>query len=545
MSFIPERDTETQPLSQRGEERGGDASKPIAEDDEESYGIKDFTIKEDELTSGQQIAIHAPLVAEFVGCMVQALAWNCAELGKGSSKVGEWKPLVVGLMLMVSTYSFAAVSGAHLNPAVSITVGLSNMGDWNRLAKYILCQILGCATGVLLSCMTYQKTAVEAIGPRNGFSSGSAFISEFLYTAMVCLVYLNVMLSRGNNSVKAGNQFYGLAIGFAVAAGCWAVEDISGAIFNPAMAIAIDIQNVKKGVGYGLEYSFAQVLGAFFAATVYRIMRPNEAVADHEEYLASQQSKHDGIAYPKLVAEGSGTFLVVFTFGMTTLSKTYHNERPFAAAASLAAMHYSVSDLSGGHFNPAVTLSVMLNGRGKCSVKQGIAYIASQIVCAAIAAFLYTAMRYPHNFPAIPAEASREYGVWQMSSVDMIFAFVVCYAAVATITVKGIRANLEHNYYSGLAYGFSSAAGGFALLKLLNSLANPAMTLGLALAFYISEGKGNPEALPVALSQFVGAVLASALFRFTHAAHYRRRKEGRNEEGEDAPLVDKTTEHTA
>jgi aquaporin Z len=547
MSFIPERES-TPSLPSEADDGGEGARKAQeeAEEEDETEKPSAYAIREDELSSGQWLARLSPYFAEFVGAMMQTLAWNCTELGKETSRAGEWKPLVAGLTLMVSTYSFAAVSGAHLNPAVSITVGLSNMGDWTRLAKYMVVQTFGCAMGILLSCLTYQKTAVDAIGPRNNYSPRTVFLTEFIFTSMVCLVYLNVMLSRANNSVKAGNQFYALSIGFALAAGCWASEDISGAIFNPAMALAIDFQNISNGVGYGLMYLLAEVLGAWFAATLYRVLRPHEAAESLEEFKASQTTRYDNsLTYPKLVAEGIGTFFVVFTFGMATLSKLYKEERPFAAAATIIAMHYSLADLSGGHFNPAVTLSVMLNGRKKCSIPQGLSYMAVHMVAAAIAGFLYSAVRYPNTFAAIPKYADAKYGALQMSSVDMIFAIVVCYVALATITVKGIRTPLQHNYYDGMAYGFASAVGGFALCNLLNSLANPAMTLAVPLASFAFGGRANEASVSVAVFQFFGAVIASALFRFTHAAHYRRIKEGREEEdreGEEDPLIDKTVE---
>lgn len=518
MSFIPDRRVADPPLSEVDASVAGPSSL--------SKGISS-SIKEHEPSWRERLAQSSPLIAEFVGCTMQALAWNCTALGQESSKTGEFKPLVVGLTLMVSTYCFASVSGAHLNPAVSLSVGLSNMGDWRRLGKYIGVQALGSAAGVALSCATYQKTLPAGVGPRNGFHISNCLLVEFFYTAMLCIVYLNVTLSRSNNSVKAGNQFFALAIGFAMAAGCWASEDISGALFNPALALAVDFQNVKNGVGHGLAYMFAEIMGAFLAAVAYRVMRPSEDVDDHEQWIARQELLKDkDIAYPKLVAEGAGTFLVVFTFGMTTMSKLYKDSRPFAAAAAIMTMHYSVADLSGGHFNPAVTLAAMLSGRGKCSVNQGLAFIATQIVCAALAAFFYTAIR-ASSFPAVPVDARRKYGLLPMSAVDAIFAFSVCYTALATTTVVGVKSNLQRNYFDGLAYGFSSAAGGFATLSILNSLANPAMTLGLALAYMAMGDKpGHAEAFNVALFQFLGGAIASGVFRFTHAAEYRRHREG-------------------
>jgi len=345
-----------------------------------------------------------------------------------------------------------------------------------------------------------------------------------IYTGMIVLVYLNVTLSRSNNSVKAGNQFYGLAIGFAMAAGCWAAEEVSGAIMNPALALAIDFQNISDGVGSGFFYIMAQVAGACVAALAYRVMRPTEgADVDHELVSSSQVSKYEGLTMPKLVAEGVGTSLIVFTFGMSTLSTKYHDARPFAAAATLLSLHYALADVSGGHFNPAVTLSVMLSGRGNCGIKQGMAYIALQTVSAALSAGIFTAINYPHTFPAIPDTSIEKYGYHAVIAVDAVYTFVVCYVALATITVSpAIRTPVKRNYYDGLAYGLSSAAGGFGMLNLLNSLANPALTLGEALSYAIAgEGKfwGG---LFISMSQLAGAVVASCLFRFTHASYYRQ-----------------------
>jgi len=385
-------------------------------------------------------------------------------------------------------------------------------------------QFLGSAAGVALSCVTYGKVAYQAIGPRHHFSSADCFIVELIYTAMIALVYLNVTLSRSNNSVKAGNQFYGLAIGFAMAAACWAAEDVSGAIMNPALALAIDLQNISDGVGDGFFYIIAQVAGAFVAALAYRVLRPNEtAPVDHDSVSTSEMSKDEGITMPKLAAEGVGTFLIVFAFGMSTLSTKYHDERPFAAAATLLSLHYALADVSGGHFNPAVTLSVMLNRRGKCHLGQGMAYIAVQTVSASVSAGMFTAIHYPRTFPAIPQTSLEKYGWHALISVDAVYTFVVCYVALATITVSpAIRTPVKRNYYDGLAYGLSSAAGGFGMLNLLNSLANPALTLGEALAYAIAgEGKlwGG---LFISTAQLAGAVIASLLFRFTHASYYRR-----------------------
>lgn len=503
----------------------------------------------------QYLAQFSPYFAEFIGCLMQALAWNCTELGKKSWKemiekegygvdvksgIDGWKPLVCGLTLVVSTYSFGVVSGAHLNPAVSIAVGLSNYGQWRKLMRYMLCQLLGSASGVVLSCLIYQTTSATAIGPRGDFKWGHCVVVEFFYTGMLCFVFLHVTLSRHNNPVKSGNQFFAMAVGCVMAAASWAGEDISGAIYNPAVSLAVDFQNLKNG-GYGFTYTFAQILGCFFAAVLYRVVRPSEEES-YSAYLDywSDSEKNKQISTAKLFAEGLGSFFLVFTFGMTTLSKTYVSERPIAAGFALMSMHYALADVSGGFFNPAVTLSVMLNGRNIISIKQGGAYMVVQVIFGTMAAFIYTAIHAPKSFPAIPMKEVDKFNAYRIGAVEGIFSFVICYAALSNITVVGIKSKLEVNYYSGLAYGFASAAGGFAILKIANSLANPALTLGVALAHTIQGGTFY-NSLWASFVQFAGAVIASSVFRITHAIDFRRRKErmGCLARNEAAPLVDK------
>jgi aquaporin Z len=69
-----------------------------------------------------------------------------------------------------------------------------------------------------------------------------AFVAEFLYTFALCYVVLNVATCKGTS----GNSFYGLAIGFTVMTGAYAVGGISGGVFNPAVAVGITIMGLTS-----------------------------------------------------------------------------------------------------------------------------------------------------------------------------------------------------------------------------------------------------------------------------------------------------------
>lgn len=76
---------------------------------------------------------------------------------------------------------------------------------------------------------------------------------EIVYTFMLCFVVLNTACT------KESNQYFGLAIGFVIAAGGFAAGWISGGAFNPAVALALDCTHLSSGFGWSLFYTFAEV----------------------------------------------------------------------------------------------------------------------------------------------------------------------------------------------------------------------------------------------------------------------------------------------
>lgn len=490
----------------------------------------------DESTS-HRLNHFSPFIAEFLGCLLLGLVYNTTRL----TSMNTLTPMCAGLTLMALTYCFGAISGAQFNPAVSLAIGLSGRGNWSMILKYWVLQVLGCMAGVCLSVIIYGQPADDPIGPRRDFRAGSAFLVEFIYTGMLCLVFLNVMISRSNNSVEAGNQYFGVAIGFVLAVAGYAIGDISGAVLNPALSIAIDLQNIlDSGFGYGVLYVISQMMGGFVAAVTFRVLRPHED-SDYEAFSMNLKNlKTAGITHVKLVAEASGTFLLVITVGLVQLSNNFTSARPFGAALAMTSMHYAMADVSGGYFNPAVTLAVVLTGREKCSVVQGTAYIIVQFVVGNIAAWFYTAVYNGKTFPIIEESAIKKYHIRAVCMVQIIFTCAVAFTVLATSTDKGIDTKCKRNFYSGLSIGLSLAAGAFATQTLSSGSMNPAMALGVSTADLLSDNNTFWYCLYFIASQFAGGVLASIIFRATHAGVYRRYRHFPDDVEESQPLQDKT-----
>merc|ERR1719337_393214 len=163
---------------------------------------------------------------------------------------------------------------------------------------------------------------------------------------MLCFVVLNCAAAKKN----AGNQFFGLAIGGVIWAGAYGAGAISGGCFNPAVALGIDVSSAGLGFGWGFAYTGYELIGAGLASAAFRVVRPDEFGGDAEYSLST-----------KLVSEFIGTFFLVLTVGLNVIGKS--PAPVFSIASSLMCMIYALGNCSGAHFNPAVTLALLLSGR--------------------------------------------------------------------------------------------------------------------------------------------------------------------------------------
>src|ERR1700689_1688828 len=102
----------------------------------------------------------------------------------------------------------------------------------------------------------------------------------------------------------------------------------------------------------------------------------------------------------KYLTEFIGTFFLVFTVGMTVIKPDAGNFAPLAIGSALMIMVYAGGHVSGGHYNPAVTLAVWL--RGRCPSSDVPGYIGSQLLGSVAASFLVLYLK--DNPPMTPAE---------------------------------------------------------------------------------------------------------------------------------------------
>jgi aquaporin Z len=182
-------------------------------------------------------------------------------------------PLAIGAGLMVLIYMGAHVSGAHYNPAASLGFLLRGRMESKDLIPYVAFQIIGAFLAALVYFLIYERTSAPAPGP--GILVWKAVLAEVLFTFLLVLVILNVATAKS----AEGNQYFGLAIGFTVMAGAFAVGPVSGAAFNPAVAIGLIAMDAIKGgssLGNIWIYIVGPLAGGAFAALVFKVMNPED-----------------------------------------------------------------------------------------------------------------------------------------------------------------------------------------------------------------------------------------------------------------------------
>jgi aquaporin Z len=172
-----------------------------------------------------------------------------------------------GLMVLAVILSMGAVSGAHLNPAVSIAFAVRGDFPWRRVPGYIVVQLVGATLAVLvLDAMFGNVGALGATLPRAGISGGQAAIMELILTAGL----LSTILGTASGAQNVGPLSAVAVAGYVILAGLWS-SPITGASMNPARSFGPDL--VRGDFTDFWVYVAGPIAGALVAVAVAIILR--------------------------------------------------------------------------------------------------------------------------------------------------------------------------------------------------------------------------------------------------------------------------------
>ena len=202
------------------------------------------------------------------------------------------------------------------------------------------------------------------------------------------------------------------------------------------------------------------------------------------------------------ITELVGTFLFVFSIALAVAHAGVM--APLAIGAALMCVVYMGGHISGGHYNPAVTLAVFL--RGKISGKDGLMYAVFQIAGAMVAALL-AGMVTDQAFVAAPGT---DVSVLASLIVEVVFTFALCLVVLNVATDDEVSGN---SFY-GLAIGFTIVVAAYAGGSVSGGAFNPAVGLGPAI---VAIGRETISHVWIyAVGPLVGAGLAASVFRLQH-----------------------------
>jgi len=187
------------------------------------------------------------------GMMGQAMTENQAVILLANS-------LAIGFTLVFLIITFGGRSGAHFNPAVTLVMLLLKKIKLKRAAIYIIMQVLGACTGVIIANIIFGFDAVElSTKYRNG---NHILLSEVISTFGL----LMIILLNQKNKVEVVGGLVGLYIGAAI----WFMS--STAFANPAVSVARSLTNTFTGIHYSniIYFVIAQFIGALISMIILK-----------------------------------------------------------------------------------------------------------------------------------------------------------------------------------------------------------------------------------------------------------------------------------
>lgn len=199
----------------------------------------------------------------------------------------------------------------------------------------------------------------------------------------------------------------------------------------------------------------------------------------------------------KYIIEAIGTFFLVITIAFTG--------NPIAIGGMLAAMVYMGGYISGGHFNPAVTIAVYT--RGKITFRETVKYMVSQIVGATLGSLSYFLITGNTFFPKPGVGIS----IPSASFMEIIFTFALSFVVLSVATSPKIK----NNPYFGMAIGLTLMAGIFAGGNISGAVYNPAVAIG-AMLVDMRIGTFWPLLILYTAAPWIGGVAAGYAYHLTH-----------------------------
>jgi MIP family channel proteins len=202
--------------------------------------------------AGTTVAVAASLEVQAIGTTLGSLA----------------VPLTFGLALVALVAALGHVSGAHLNPAVTLSLAATRKFPWDRAPIYLGAQLLGAIIGSIATWITLGAGAREQAALASpGLTGGVTFLQGFFVEAAITFILVFVVISVATDE-RVADTVAPVAVGFALAVGVFIGGPVTGGSVNPARALG-PIIVAWNNWDTALLYVLAPIVGGVLAAVLY------------------------------------------------------------------------------------------------------------------------------------------------------------------------------------------------------------------------------------------------------------------------------------
>tara|TARA_B100001250_G_C19639360_1_gene717511 strand:- start:325 stop:969 length:645 start_codon:yes stop_codon:yes gene_type:complete len=208
-----------------------------------------------------EYSLRAKLITEFIGTFFLTLTICLAVVFESSHK--DLAPFAIASTLMVMIYAGGHVSGAHYNPAVTISIYLRGASEKSEIAPYIASQLVAASMSAAIASNLFMHG--DPGGEELAMETIPALAAELMFTFALVYVILNVATSESTE----GNGYYGASIALVVLAGALTVGSISGASFNPAVSVSLILTGSLTLADSWLHFA-PQLAGGILASYVFK-----------------------------------------------------------------------------------------------------------------------------------------------------------------------------------------------------------------------------------------------------------------------------------
>lgn len=419
--------------------------------------------------------------AEFTGTFFLAFFISSNSVSAGAA------PYAIGFGLIAMIYIFAGISGAQFNPAVSVALLVTGHLSIFEATYCISSQLLGALLAGLIGWGLYENkwdnVGYPSVHDHN--RRPEAFIAELVLTFALIWSVLNF----AGNKLIVNNSFYGLTFGLLVTAGALVIGTVSGACFNPAVAVLTLLHGDYDDMWV---FTLGPIAGALIASAVF---------------LSQPRLEKVWSLLPKLLAEFIGTFYVSWVVALTSNSDSANGY--LAAGFMTASMVYTSRHISGGYLNPSVTMGVYIRGLFEqpqiLRLNECLAYMFVQVLAAFAAAGAAIYVNHGVDNIAFPTVDKDYYTDNAALVIQSMFSFALVITVLHTATNSSY---IKHDDYFGLAIGFVTIGCSLSYGDIAGGVINPAISLALMFV----TNNDTDQVWIYLIGDFAGAVAAAGMY---------------------------------